>query len=244
MVKRPPGPLTCLAKPIAMETIPRVSAVMIRLLLLAGVLLPAMTFPAGEPVVLVLGDSLSAGYGLPRERGWVWLLGERLAARGDPHRVINASVSGDTTAGGLTRLPPLLARHSPAVLVIQLGANDGLRGLGLEEIEGNLTSLVRLGKAAGARVLLVGTRLPPNYGAAYSERFQSLFTAVAGREEVPLVPRLLAGVAEQWELIQADGLHPTAAAQSLLLDNVWPSLEPLVRDTAPSDGGPESGRVR
>lgn len=187
---------------------------------------------AGDaPVILVLGDSLSADYGLPAGSGWVSLLEQRLVERGYPHRVINASVSGDTTAGGLTRLPSLLLRHRPAVLVIELGANDGLRGLAFEEIESNLTSLIRLGREADARVLLVGTRLPPNYGAAYTERFQAIYPAVATREEVALVPRLLAGVAEDWSLMQADGLHPTAQAQRRLLDNVWPVMEPLIRQT-------------
>ena len=233
MVKRPPGPVTCLSNFAALETISRVFAVMVRLFLVAGLLLPGLCCGADGPVVLVLGDSLSAGYGLSRDEGWVSLLEERLASQGLPFGIVNASVSGDTTAGGLTRLPPLLERHRPAVLVIQLGANDGLRGLGFEEIEANLTRLVRLGKEAGARVLLVGIRLPPNYGAAFSERFQATFPAVAEREQVPLVPYLLQGVGERWDLIQADGLHPTAEAQPFLLDNVWVGLEPLVRDTIP-----------
>jgi len=184
-------------------------------------------------VILVLGDSLSAGYGLPRESGWVRLLERRLGDRGYPHRVINASISGDTTSGGLTRLPALLARRSPDVLIVELGANDGLRGISFEEVEANLTRLVRLGRESGARVLIVGNRLPPNYGAAYTDRFQALFKAVAEREQVALVPRLLAGVADDWGLMQADGLHPNADAQPKILDNVWPGLEPLIQDTSP-----------
>jgi acyl-CoA thioesterase-1 len=207
---------------------------MYRLLLLAALLLPTAVLAGDRPVILVLGDSLSAGYGLPAESGWVWLLEERIAERGYPHRVVNASVSGDTTAGGLSRLPLLLARHQPAVLVIELGANDGLRGLALEEIETNLSRLVQLGRKAGARVLLVGTRLPPNYGAAYAGRFQGVYAAVSEREHVALVPRLLAGVGEDWSLMQPDGLHPTAQAQPRLLDNVWPALESLIRDTLPA----------
>lgn len=190
--------------------------------------MPALCSSAVAPVVLVLGDSLSAGYGLSRESGWVSLLGVRLASRGYPQRVVNASVSGDTTAGGLTRLPQLLERHAPTVLVIELGANDGLRGLRFEQIDHNLTRLIGLGREAGARVLLLGTRLPPNYGAAYSERFQAIYPAVARREGVALVPRLLAGVAEDRSLMQEDGLHPTAESQSRLLDTVWPQLEPLL----------------
>jgi acyl-CoA thioesterase-1 len=209
---------------------------MLRLLLLAGLLSPAFSLAAEGPAILVLGDSLSAGYGLPAGSGWVWLLEGRLAEHGYPHRVVNASVSGDTTAGGLTRLPPLIGRHRPAVLVIELGANDGLRGLAFEEIEANLTHLVQLGREVGARVLIVGTRLPPNYGAAYTERFQAMFRTVAEREGTALVPRLLAGVADDWSLMQADGLHPSAEAQPRLLDNVWPALEPLVRETLPVGG--------
>lgn len=193
-----------------------------------------MTLAGGEPLVLVLGDSLSAAYGLSRERGWVSLLAERLEAQGHPHRVINASVSGDTTAGGRARLPPLLERHRPNVLIIELGANDGLRGLGFDEIDANLTELVRLGLEAGAKVLLVGVRLPPNYGAAYTERFQAVFPAVSRREGVSLVPYLLAGVGERRDLMQQDDLHPTGEAQPLLLDNVWPGLEPLLQETYPS----------
>jgi len=205
---------------------------MIRLLLVAGLLLPGLSRASGEPAVLVLGDSLSAGYGLTRDQGWVSLLAERIASLGLPHRVINASVSGDTTAGGLTRLPPLLERHRPAVLVIELGANDGLRGLRFEEIENNLRRMITLGKEANAKVLLVGIRLPPNYGASYTERFQAIFPAVAAREGVSLVPYLLRDVGERWELVQSDGLHPTAEAQPLLLENVWVGLEPLLRETA------------
>jgi acyl-CoA thioesterase-1 len=204
---------------------------MIRLFLLAGLLVPAASSAAGEPVIMVLGDSLSAGYGLPRESGWVRLLEQRLDEQAYPHKVINASVSGDTTAGGLTRLPRLLKQHDPDVLVIELGANDGLRGIAFEEIDSNLTRLTRLGSESGARVLIVGTRLPPNYGAAYTDRFQALFETVAKREQVPWVPRLLEGVAEDWGLMQADGLHPTAEAQPRILDNVWPGLEPLLRES-------------
>jgi acyl-CoA thioesterase-1 len=207
---------------------------MIRLLLFTTLLLPAGTRAEDAPVVLVLGDSLSAGYGLPQESGWVWLLQRRLKEMSFPHAVVNASVSGDTSAGGLTRLPNLLRRRGPAILVIQLGANDGLRGISPEEINANLTGLVRMGKAAGARVLLIGSRLPPNYGAAYTDRFQAAYQAVAARERVSLVPRLLAGVAEDWNLMQADGLHPTAQAQPRMLDTVWPHLEQLIRETLPA----------
>ena len=201
--------------------------------LIAGLMVTAVSRAEDRPVVLVLGDSLSAGYGLPRQSGWVWLLEQRLGELGYPHQVVNASQSGETTAGGLARLPALLQRRSPAVLIIELGANDGLRGIAIEEIEANLTRLARLGKAAGARVLVVGNRLPPNYGAAYTDRFQAVFKAVAERERAAWVPRLLADVAEDWGLMQADGMHPNVQAQPRMLDNVWPHLEPLILETVP-----------
>jgi acyl-CoA thioesterase-1 len=205
---------------------------MIRLLLLTCVLLPAIATAkpsADPPVILVLGDSLSASYGLDRESGWVSLLEERLRDLGLPQRVVNASVSGDTTSGGLTRLDTLLEQNRPTLLVIELGANDGLRGLGFDVIRNNLVEMIGRGRAAGSEILLTGIRLPPNYGAAYTEGFQAVFHEVAKAEDVPLVPDLLAGVAEDWSLMQADGLHPTAEAQPRILENVWPVLEPLLR---------------
>jgi acyl-CoA thioesterase-1 len=211
---------------------------MIRLLLLTCMLLPALTLgktttdaTAVPPVILVLGDSLSASYGLDRESGWVSLLEERLRERGMVFRVVNASVSGDTTAGGLTRLGPLLQDHAPALVLIELGANDGLRGLGFEIIRNNLAQMIERSRASGSSVLLTGLRLPPNYGAAYTDGFQAVFREVAKAESVPLVPDLLAGVAENWDLMQADGLHPTAEAQPRILDNVWPVLEPLLESS-------------
>lgn len=190
-------------------------------------LLPGMVF-AKPPVVLVLGDSLSAGYGLGPGEGWVTLLAERLKAGGRPQQVVNASVSGDTTAGGLTRLPPLLAQHRPEILVIELGANDGLRGLDFQVIRDNLGRIIRQGRAAGSRILLIGVPLPPNYGAAYTKGFQAVFQSVSESEKVPLLPDLLHDVADHWDLMQADGLHPAAKAQGRILDIVWPALEPLL----------------
>lgn len=181
------------------------------------------------PAILILGDSLSAAYGIATAEGWAALLQRRLDELGLGYRVVNASISGETTAGGRTRLPALLAEHRPAVLVIALGANDGLRGFGFETLRDNLIGMIRLGREAGSRVLLAGVRLPPNYGAAYTEGFQAVFRAVAQAEGVPLIPRLLAGVAEDRGLMQPDGLHPTAAAQPRILDNVWPQIEPLLR---------------
>jgi acyl-CoA thioesterase-1 len=181
-----------------------------------------------SPSILILGDSLSAAYGIDIEAGWVRLLEGRIKEQGLDDRVVNASLSGETTAGGLSRLPALLARHRPAILVIQLGANDGLRGLSLDTLEGNLIRLVQLGRESGSRVLLVGIQLPPNYGAAFNRGFQAVFQSVAASQQVPLVPSLLTGVAEDWSLMQADGLHPTAKAQPRILDNVWPGLLPLL----------------
>jgi acyl-CoA thioesterase-1 len=211
---------------------------MVRLLLLAGLLMPISCLADRPPTLLVLGDSLSAAYGLAAHEGWVSLLSERLKRRGYPHLVVNASVSGETTAGGLTRLPSLLERHQPGVLVIQLGANDGLRGLHFDETRANLARLIALGRGAAARPLMIGIRLPPNYGAAYIERFQAIFPELARAQEVALVPRLLEGVAEDRRLMQADGLHPLAEAQPRILDNVWPALEPLLSPAAEAEDGP------
>ncbi len=184
--------------------------------------------PGPVPAIAVLGDSLSAAYGIPTERGWVALLRLRLAGAGLDYRVVNASVSGDTTGAGLTRLPQVLEREHPALVVIALGANDGLRGTPLKQIADNLRSLVGLARGAGAQVLLVGVRLPPNYGTAYTDAFQATLKGVAQAQQVPLIPDLLAGVAEDWQLMQPDGLHPTAEAQPKILDTVWPGLAPLL----------------
>lgn len=182
---------------------------------------------AGDaPVILVLGDSLSAGFGLEKlDLGWVARLQERLEQRGYPHRVVNASLSGDTTQGGRVRLPQALARNRPSVVIIELGGNDGLRGLSPAQMEANLASMVDQARAAGATPILAGVRLPPNYGPAYTQLFQKTFREVAQQQEVPLIPNLLAGVDDQPALMQADGIHPTAKAQPLLLDNVWRVLE-------------------
>jgi acyl-CoA thioesterase-1 len=192
---------------------------------------PAVTAPADGPAtaaLVVLGDSLSAGYGIRIEDGWVALLGQRLAAQGYGYRVVNASVSGETTAGGLARLPRVLDRQRPAVLIVELGANDGLRGLPVAELRRNLAEIVAHARAAGARVLLVGTPLPLNYGPEYSADYAASFAAVAGAARVPLVPSLLDGVAADERNFQADRLHPTAAVQPQLLDTVWRALVPLL----------------
>ncbi len=198
-----------------------------------SLLLPSAS-AARAPTLLVLGDSLSAGFGTALDQGWVSLLKQRIAERGLPHVVINASISGETTAGGLSRLPALLAEHQPALVIIELGANDGLRGFPPKQIAAALTALTEQVQAAGARVMLVGVRLPPNYGNAYAEQFQAVYGQVAEATGAALVPRLLAGVAEDRGLMQSDGLHPTAAAQPKLLENVWPVLLPLLEQSTPA----------
>ena len=201
-----------------------------RLLLILALLFSwAPAHAADDPGVLVVGDSISAGHGVPVADGWVDRLRARLAAQGYPHSVVNASVGGDTTSGGRARLPGALARYSPEVVVIELGGNDGLRGLSLEAMRANLTDMVRRARDADARVLLLGIRLPPNYGPAYIERFTDTFREVAAAEDVALVPRVLEGVGERAALMQDDGIHPNARGHARILDNVWPALEPLLR---------------
>ena len=178
----------------------------------------------------MLGDSLSAGYGLAAGESWVDLLQQRLTDEGFPHEVVNASISGDTTRGGLSRLPRALTIHQPSILIIELGGNDGLRGIPVSEFSGNLQRMVTLGQEADASVLVAGIRLPPNYGRSYSEKFrQAQADAAAG---VAFVPFLLEGVALEPGMMQADGIHPTAAAQLRMLDNVWEALLPLVENGA------------
>lgn len=184
------------------------------------------------PVVLVVGDSISAEYGLRRDTGWVKLLERRLAQDRIAATVVNASISGDTTSGGRSRLPALLAQHHPSHVIIELGANDALRGLPIGQTRDNLTSMARAAKQAGARVMLVGMQVPPNYGQRYTQDFAEVFVDVARAEHVALVPFLLKGVADAPEPLrwfQADRIHPKEAAQPLLLANVWPVLEPLLR---------------
>jgi acyl-CoA thioesterase-1 len=183
---------------------------------------------AAHRTILVVGDSLSAEYGLARGSGWVQLLSERLAADGNQYSVVNASISGDTTRGGRTRLAALL-REPPAVVVLELGANDGLRGLSVDAMRDNLQAMVDACRKAGARVLLVGIRVPPNYGDAYAQQFYAVYTTLAQRNRVGLAPFLLDGFADQLELFQADHIHPLAIAQGRMLDNVWPHLKPLLR---------------
>lgn len=194
---------------------------------LAIVLLSALAWPVSAQGILVVGDSISAAFGLEISEGWVSLLEERLQARDEPVPVVNASVSGDTTAGGLARLPRLLERHEPELVVIELGGNDGLRGMAPANMQQNLSQMVKLALEADAEVLLLGMQLPPNYGLRFTEAFAQVFVDVSEEHDVPLVPFVLegiAGVADR-SLMQADGIHPTAAAQQRILDNAWPPIE-------------------
>jgi len=180
------------------------------------------------PTIVVLGDSLSAGYGIKVEQGWVNLLAQRLATEGYGYRVVNASVSGETTQGGLARLPRALETHKPAIVVVELGGNDGLRGLPLAASRENLAKIIDLARAARARVLLVGMMIPPNYGPRYGEEFRQMFTTLAGEYSLAFVPFMLDQVALKPELMQTDGIHANAAGQPQILANLWPALKPLL----------------
>ncbi|HYB51564.1 MAG TPA: arylesterase [Burkholderiaceae bacterium] len=191
---------------------------------------PARAQPRAEsstPIV-VLGDSLSAEYGLPRGSGWVKLLADRVAQRAPQYRVVNASISGDTTSGGRARLGELLQREHPGVVIIELGANDGLRGLSVEAMRANLQAMIDTSRRQGARVLLIGMRMPPNYGTTYGERFYSVYTDLAQHNRLGLVPFLLDGFADRLDWFQADHIHPLPQAQPAMLENVWPHLQPLL----------------
>ena len=187
---------------------------------------------AKAPVILVVGDSLSAEYGVKRGTGWVSLLQEKLKAANRPEIMVNAGISGDTTAGGRSRLPALLRRHQPSIVIIELGGNDALRGMPLSTTQANLTAMVRASREAGARVMLVGMEMPPNYGARYTQQFRDLFKTVAKDEKAALVPFLLAGVADRPDaltLFQSDRIHPNESAQPILVENVWPTLQKMLR---------------
>jgi acyl-CoA thioesterase-1 len=201
-------------------------------LLLLGLALSAFVqaqSEPGKPVILVVGDSLSAGYGIDVKSTWVALLERRLAKEGYGYRVVNASASGETTGGARARLPRALEVHRPSVVVIELGGNDALRGLPLQQIEDNLENLIERSKAAGAKAVLVGMRIPPNYGAAYVDRFHALYGELAKKHDVAHVDFFLEGVALDDTLMQPDGIHPSVEAQSRLLDNVWPALRSTLK---------------
>jgi acyl-CoA thioesterase-1 len=190
--------------------------------------------PAGSAeltrTILVLGDSLSAGYGLKPEEGWVNLLRNRLQQQNLDYRVINASITGDTTQGGLARLPKALKREKPDIFILELGANDGLRGFDINLTRNNLSQMVQLAHSNNAKVLLLGIQLPANYGHSFREKFRQIFSDVAEQQKIALVPFFLKGVAETRDLMQADGIHPAAAAQPVILDNIWSALTPLLEN--------------
>ncbi|MGB5226569.1 MAG: arylesterase [Arenicellales bacterium] len=183
---------------------------------------------ANEPVILVLGDSISAAWGINTEQGWVALLQQRLKEKKYSYQVINASVSGDTSRTGLNRLDNALKQHKPSIVIVALGGNDGLRGLPISETESSLSSIIEKSQQAGLSVLLAGVRLPPNYGVYYNSQFADMFQRLASKYNVPLVPKILGQVADNSELMQADRTHPTAEGQVQVLENVWPSLESLL----------------
>lgn len=193
------------------------------LTLLAGS--PQAEANGGGPTVLVVGDSLSAAFGITREESWVALLGERLRSEGYGYAVVNASITGDTTTGGLKRLPRALQIHKPAIVIIELGGNDGLRGTPVPVMRRNLAGMIELSQAAGARVVLAGMQIPTNYGGPYTRAFAAVYPELAKKYGTGLVEFFLAGVALDIRLFQADGIHPTADAQKMLVDNVWPALE-------------------
>lgn len=199
------------------------------LLTMLACVVPGLTFASTAPVILVFGDSLSAEYGLPRGTGWAARMAERLKEQRLDYSVVNASISGETTAGGASRIAGELARTRPAVVILELGGNDGLRGLAPAATRANLEAMIEAARKAGARVVLCGMRLPPNYGREYTARFRAMYGELASRYKVALVPFFLEGIGDKRELFQADGIHPVVEAQARILDNVWPQLAPLLK---------------
>lgn len=183
---------------------------------------------AAAPTILVLGDSLSSAYGISDQQGWVKLLEDKLDENGYPHTVVNASTSGDTTRDALSRLDATMERHRPRIVIIELGGNDGLRAFSIDAIERSLTRILAAVRESGAKILLAGMRMPPNYGPVYTRAFEALYPSLAEQFDAALVPFFMQGVATDPGLMQDDGIHPNAAAQPRLLDNVWPVLEPLL----------------
>ncbi len=194
----------------------------------AALALMCMAQNAAAGTILIVGDSISAAFGLDTRLGWVSLLEQRLRQQGYDDQVINASVSGDTSAGGLARLPALLAEHKPDVVIVELGGNDGLRGQLPAQLKQNLGSMIDQSLEAGAKVLLLGMQIPPNYGARYTTAFAAVYSELGQEKKVNLVPFFLEGIGGHPELMQADGIHPAVGAQGRLLDNVWPALKPLL----------------
>jgi acyl-CoA thioesterase-1 len=204
---------------------------MIRLLLVLFSLLAPALFAdesAAPPAIVIVGDSLSAAYGMEISESWPSLLQQRLKENGHAYRVFNSSITGDTTQGGLTRLPRLLERHRPAIVILELGGNDGLRGLPVEVTRSNLAGMIEQSRAAGARVILAEMRIPPNYGQSYTEKFNGTYQELSTEHDLVLLPFLLQDIALEPGLMMDDGIHPTAAAQPLIVDQVWAVLEPLL----------------
>lgn len=184
---------------------------------------------AAQPVILIFGDSLSAGYGLSQQQGWVTLLEKKIDSEGYQYTVTNASISGETTSGGLSRFASTLAKTKPNIVVLELGANDGLRGLPIKNMTENLKSMIQQSKKSGAKVLLLGMKIPPNYGPQYTQSFGDTYTQLSKQEQIPLVPFMLENVAGIRQLVQDDGLHPNRQGQPIILENVWPLLKPLLK---------------
>ena len=196
--------------------------------MLFALLLAACGSAGAAQTILVYGDSLSAAYGIPQNAGWVALLGERLKQRKANYTVVNASISGETSAGGAARIVATLQRTKPAIVIVELGANDGLRGLPVAQMKANLSAIIQASKRAGARVILVGIQMPPNYGAKYTNEFRSAFGEVTRAERITLVPFIFEGVPDTREMVQPDNIHPTAAAQPIMMENVWRKLTAMV----------------
>jgi acyl-CoA thioesterase-1 len=212
-----------------------------RILLLLLLVLPNA---APADIILIVGDSLSAAYGIPVAQGWAALLQERLDTEGYPCRIVNDSISGDTTANARARLRQALDSHQPAVVLLELGGNDGLRGLSLAEMKGNLAAMISSVRQAGARLLLIGVQLPPNYGPVYTQRFQAVYQELAREQGVTLLPSLVDGIGTEQNLMQRDGIHPNAAAQPLIRDRVWKELLPLLKQKQAGDNALIPGGAR
>ena len=200
-------------------------------LLLVFVLFVTVTgslFAQQTNIILVLGDSLSAGYGIGSNQGWVFLANQKLEQQGRNYRMVNASVTGDTTYNGLHRLPGLLSKYQPRIVILELGGNDGLRGMSLRQMENNLSQMIQQSTRAGAKVILAGMHIPPNYGKRYTEQFHAIYQKLADRHDISRIPFLLDSVGDRAELMQSDGIHPSAQAQTIILDTVWQVLEPML----------------
>jgi len=200
--------------------------------MLLGGVATASAQDAGQPVVLVFGDSLSAGYGIDVDQSWVHLLQFRLSSEGYEHKVVNASISGETTEGGATRIGPALSRFEPDLVILELGGNDGLRGFPPDRIRENLRNILVTAKGSGAAVVLLGIRIPTNYGPRYTRAFENVFRETAGELDIPWIEFFMEGVALNEELMQDDGIHPNAAAQPILLDNAWPAIDAALRSAS------------